>query len=216
MTNTLIFPDYTNAERVADRAVHIIGVPVGLIAGVVLLARAVVWGGLPIILSIALYVFGLAGMLLASAAYQMSPPGLAKERLRRLDRAMIFVMIAGTYTPISANVLYGRGGVLLCVIQWSLALLGIFISLRFPRRFERTMLGLYMAMGWMLLVLIHYCFSALRPGVLGLIFAGGLAYTVGAVIHTHGRLKFHNPVWHMLVLLAAGLQYAAIYIQLFY
>jgi len=215
VTNTLIFPDYTNAERVADRAVHIIGVPLGLVAGGVLMARAVVWGGLPIILSIALYVFGLAGMLLASAAYQMSPPGLAKERLRRLDRAMIFVMIAGTYTPISANVLYGRGGVLLCVIQWSLALLGIFITLRFPRRFERTMLGLYMAMGWMLLVLIHYCFSALRPGVLVLIFAGGLAYTVGAVIHTHGRLKFHNPVWHMLVLLAAGLQYAAIYIQLF-
>ncbi len=215
MTNTLIFPDYTNAERVADRAVHIIGVPVGLVAGGVLMARAVVWGGLPIILSIALYVFGLAGMLLASAAYQMSPPGLAKERLRRLDRAMIFMMIAGTYTPISANVLYGRGGVLLCVIQWSLALLGIFISLRFPRRFERTMLGLYMAMGWMLLVLIHYCFSLLRPGVLWLIFAGGVAYTVGAVIHTHGRLKFHNPVWHTLVLLAAGLQYVAIYIQLF-
>jgi hemolysin III len=215
MTVALTFPDYTKAERMADRAVHIIGVPLGVMAAGFLLAHAVAWGGLPIILSIGLYVFGLIGMLGASAAYQVSPSGLLKERLRRLDRAMIFVMIAGTYTPISANVLYGSGGVLLCAIQWGLALLGIFITLRFPRRFERIMLGLYMAMGWMLLVLIHYCFSLLRPDVLLLIVAGGLAYTVGAVIHTHGKMKFHNPVWHILVLVAAGLQYAAIYLQLF-
>ncbi len=215
MTGALIFPDYTDAERVADRVVHMIGVPLGLAASGFLLAQAAGDGSAAVIISIALYVFGLVGMLGASAAYQVCPTGLLKERLRRLDRAMIFVMIAGTYTPISANVLYGSGGILLCAIQWSLALLGIFITLRFPRRFERIMLGLYMAMGWLLLVLIHYCFSLLRPGVLWLIVAGGIAYTVGAVIHTHGKMKFHNPVWHMLVLLAAGLQYAAIYFQLF-
>lgn len=211
----LMFPEYTAAERAADRAVHIFGVPLGLIASGFLLACAIGHGGAAIIISITLYVFGFIGMLSASAAYQICQSGPLKEKLRRLDRAMIFVMIAGTYTPISANVLFGQGGILLCAIQWGLALVGIFITLRFPRRFERAMLTLYMAMGWMLLILIHYCFAHLRPDVLALIFAGGIAYTLGAAIHTHGKLKFHNPFWHVLVLVAAGLQYMAIYIQLF-
>jgi len=215
MVVALSFPEYTESERAADRAVHIIGVPIGLFAGGFLLARALGQGGGPIIISIILYIFGLIGMLGASAAYQICQSGPLKEKLRRLDRAMIFVMIAGTYTPISANVLFGQGGILLCVIQWALALIGIFITLRFPRRFERAMLGLYMAMGWMLLVLIHYCLAHLRPDVLALIFAGGISYTVGAAIHTHGKLKFHNPLWHGMVLVAAALHYMAIYIQLF-
>lgn len=215
MVVALSFPQYTAAERAADRCVHIIGVPLGITAGAFLFDRAIAHGGTAIIISIALYVFGLIGMLGASAAYQICREGVLKEKLRRLDRAMIFVMIAGTYTPISANVLSGQGGILLCIIQWGLALTGIFITLRFPRRFERSMLALYMAMGWMLLVLIHYCLAHLRPDVLALIFAGGMSYTIGAVLHTHGRLKFHNALWHVLVLLAAGLQYMAIYIQLF-
>ncbi len=77
------------------------------------------------------------------------------------------------------------------------------------------MLVLYMVMGWMLLVLIHYCFALLRTDVLILIFAGGIAYTLGAALHTHSRLKFHNPIWQFLILIAASCQYLAIYFQLF-
>ncbi len=211
----LSFPDYTRAERAVDLGIHIVGVPYGVLAGIWLIAEAIWHGGIALNISIAAYVAGLIGMLAASAAYQLTPHGLLKERLRRLDRAMIFVMIAGTYTPISVNVLAGQGGVILCGILWVLAAIGIFITLKFPRRFERAMLGLYMAMGWMLLVLIHYCFALLRPDVLALIFAGGIAYTVGAVLHTDSRLKFHNPIWHFLILIAASCQYLAIYFQLF-
>ena len=126
---------------------------------------------------------------------------------------MIFVMIAGTYTPISVMVLFRGFGVQLCLLLWALAAVGIFMTLRYPRRFERAMLGLYLGMGWMLLVLIHYAFTLLAPNVLALLIGGGVAYTVGAVIQTT-RLKFHNPVWHTLILVAAALQYAAISLQL--
>jgi len=210
----LIFPDYTNAERAADRVIHFIGVPLGVAAGVFLLAQAALHGGAVLLASIAVYVFGLIGMLGSSAAYQLSPPGRRKEKLRRLDRAMIFVMIAGTYTPVSANVLYGRGGLILCAVLWALAAAGIFVTLRFPRRFERMILGLYLAMGWMLLVLIHYCFTLLRAEVMALILLGGGAYTVGAVIQSFPAIKFHNPIWHGLILVAASCQYAAIGLQL--
>jgi hemolysin III len=210
----LIFPDYTNAERAADRVVHVVGVPLGVLAGLLLLAQAGLHGGVVLIGSVAVYVFGLIGMLGSSAAYQLAVPGRRKEKLRRLDRAMIFVMIAGTYTPLAANVLYGRGGVWLCAVLWALAAAGIFVTLRFPRRFENAMMALYLAMGWMVLVLIRDCFALLSVSVMVLIFTGGAAYTVGAVIQSFPRIKFHNPIWHGLILVAAACQYAAIGLQL--
>ena len=102
----------------------------------------------------------------------------------------------------------------MCVVLWALAGVGIFFTLRFPRRFERMILGLYLAMGWMLLVLIHYCFTLLRAEVMALILLGGGAYTVGAVIQSFPAIKFHNPIWHGLILVAASCQYAAIGLQL--
>lgn len=209
----LVFPDYTDAERAADRAIHIFGVPLGIIAGLAMLISAIFKGGPFLIFTIAIYVFGLIGVLSASAAYQLAPKGLKKERLRRLDRAMIFVMIAGTYTPVSANVLRGQGGVDLCLFLWALAAIGIFITLKYPRRFEKPLLGLYMAMGWMLIVLVHDAFTILKPVTLALLFAGGIAYTVGAVINALPRIKFHNPIWHGLILIAAACQFEAIWLQ---
>jgi len=210
----LAFHDHSRAERLADAVIHIIGVPTGIIAAIIILVR-IAANGTPIsITAVAIYAFGLVGMLSASAAYQMSQPGLLKERLRRLDRSMIFVMIAGTYTPISATVLYSRHGIALCVLLWSLAALGIFLSLRYPRRFERLTFALYLAMGWMLVALLRECFILLSGITLALIVAGGLTYTIGAIIQSFPGLKFHNPVWHALVLTAAGLQYAAISLQL--
>lgn len=205
------FPSYSKAERLADAVVHVVGLPLGVLAAALLLDRAVTYG-VGVTFVVAVYALGLVGMLGASAAYQLSPPGLAKERLRRLDRAMIFVMIAGTYTPISATVLYGRYGVSLCLLLWGLAGVGIFLTLRFPRRFERLTFGLYLVMGWMLLLLIRNCFTLLDAGVMALILGGGVAYTVGAVIQG-SRLKFNNPLWHALILLAAALHYAAISLQ---
>jgi hemolysin III len=210
----LTFPDYTDAERAADRTIHLIGVPLGITAGLILLGAVIMHGGAVLTLTIALYVAGLIGMLTASAAYQLAPSSLKKEKLRRLDRAMIFVMIAGTYTPISANVLLGRGGIVLCIAQWALAAAGIFVTLKYPRQFERPLFALYLAMGWMLVILLHNAAGLLFPITLTLIVAGGIAYTIGAIINSIPRLKFHNPIWHALILVAASCQYEAIWLQL--
>jgi hemolysin III len=102
----------------------------------------------------------------------------------------------------------------LCGLLWGLAGIGIFLTLKFPRRFERAILGLYLAMGWMLVVLIRDCMAVLPVSFIALILAGGVAYTVGAVIQAQPKIKFHNPIWHTLILLAASLQYAAISLQL--
>ena len=205
------FPSYSPAERAADAVIHVVGLPFGVIAAVALVERASVRGAL-ITAVIALYAAGLIGMLGASAAYQLCPHGLLKERLRRFDRAMIFAMIAGTYTPISVVTLYGHHGLALSLLIWSLAALGIFVTLRYPRRFERALLCLYWAMGWMLLVLLQDCVDRLHGEVLALILGGGVVYTAGAVLQAM-PVKFNNPIWHLLVLVAGAMHYAAISLQ---
>jgi hemolysin III len=206
------FPSYSVAERAADAAVHAVGLPLGLVAALALVGRATAFGALTTAV-IGLYAAGLVGMLGASAAYQLCPDGKLKESLRRLDRSMIFVMIAGTYTPISVLVLDGRGGLALCSLVWGLAAIGIFLTLRYPRRFETALLLLYLVMGWMLLALPQTCVALLHGAVLALILGGGIVYTAGAVLQMV-PVKFNNPAWHLLILVAASMHYAAISLQL--
>jgi hemolysin III len=160
--------------------------------------------------ALTIYGCGLIGMLGASAAYNLSRPCRTKELLRRLDHAMIFVMIAGTYTPFAVFVLRDTGGLLLCAAIWSLAAVGAAVTLAFPRRFERPLLGLYLVMGWMVLGLDPNFLRHLSTPVLLLLFAGGTAYSVGAIIHSRCRFRFHNAVWHALVVVGAGMHWLAI------
>ncbi len=213
MTKALVFPDYNNGERAADRVIHCIGVPLGMVAALLLVARVCAQGPSWLAVAVALYAAGLVGMLSASAAYNWVGHGMLKERLRQLDRAMIYVMIAGTYTPISAIVLFGRGGLALSLLVWLLAGIGVYCSVWLPRRFEKAGFALYILMGWLVVALLRQCFLLLPATVFWLIVAGGLVYTVGAVVQALTWLRFHNPVWHVLVLLAAALQYAAISLQ---
>jgi hemolysin III len=123
---------------------------------------------------------------------------------------MIFVMIAGTYTPFAVFVLRDTGGLLLCAAIWSLAAVGAAVTLAFPRRFERPLLGLYLVMGWMVLGLGPNFLRHLSTPVLLLLFGGGTAYSVGAIIHSQCRFRFHNAVWHALVVVGAGMHWLAI------
>ena len=206
------FPSYSRAERGVDNAVHLIGVPAGVIAAAWLLAgvcRSSESGRL--IASMSVYAAGLIGMLGASAAYHLTRPGRAKELLRRADHAMIYVMIAGSYTPFALNVLEPPGGVLLCGIIWALAAIGIVLKLIFPRRFEGLSLALYLGMGWAMLFMIRPLIDRLPSQSLDLLVGGGVVYSLGALIYTRRRLRFHTAVWHAMVLVAAGLHVTALH-----
>jgi len=205
------FPLYTRAERRLDTAVHLIGVPTGVMAAAWLLAPASATANARLLVSLLVYAAGLVGMLGTSAAYHLTPPGRAKELLRRADHAVIFVMIAGTYTPLALNVLAPPGGVELCAVIWALAAIGITLKLAFPRRFERLALALYLGMGWAVLAMIGQLIERLPGRSLGLLLGGGVVYSLGALIYTCRRLKYHTACWHALVLIAAALHAAALH-----
>lgn len=187
-----------------------LGLPAGIVAAGWLILTVGLRAPPKVSATLLVYGVGLVGMLGASAAYHLTPPGSTKDRLRRLDHAMIFVMIAGTYTPFALNVLPGRQGLGLCVAAWAVAAVGIALKLLVPRRIERLSLVLYLGMGWMVLGVMPSLIARAAPDVLILLVLGGVAYSVGAVIHSLRRLRFQNAIWHVLVLVGAGLHLAAL------
>jgi hemolysin III len=149
-------------------------------------------------------------MLLTSAAYQFSRQGPAKEFLRRIDHAAIFLMIAATYTPFAANRLGHGTGIALLAAIWLCATAGVILKLTFPPRFERLSVVFYLAMGWMILAVAKPLSAALASADLWLLVAGGLVYSAGVGFFLAERLPFHKPIWHGFVLVAVALQFAAI------
>lgn len=198
---------YSLAERWADGAVHVAGLCFGTGAAIWLALHAT---GLERTLSLATYALGLVGMLGASAAYNLWRRGPAKEFLRRIDHAMIFVMIAGSYTPFVVLRLPGGTAAWLGGLVWCGAVTGVLLKLLFPRRFERVSIALYLLLGWVVVLAFDPLIDNITRQTLELMIAGGVLYTVGVPFCLAERLPFHNAVWHALVLAAAICHFAAI------
>ncbi len=205
-----VFPVYTRAERRVDLGVHVsglifvaIGVPIILILG---LERA----NLPVAIGLPLYAVGLVLMISFSALYNIVEQPDWKEICRRLDHSGIFFMIAGSYSPFALAKIGGPWGLGLFAFVWSCAILGIIAATVFPRRAERMIVILCLFMGWSIVFAINPLVHAVSTTTLVLLTVGGLTYTIGVFFHMAERLPYHNAVWHMFVLAAAGLHYAAV------
>ena len=201
-----VYPLYSRSERRADYAIHIIGVLAAPVGCVWLLQHS---SRLPSVISLTIYCAGLLAMLSASALYNMFPENRWKEFVRRVDHAVIFVMIAGTYTPIATNRLHGLTGSLLVAFVWIAAFFGITLSVFRPHQYVRLRFALYLMLGWTIIVVIEPLSSEVKPDTLLLLFVGGVAYSVGSVIHFHQGVRLHNAMWHAFVLLAASLHFWA-------
>lgn len=208
------FPVYTKAEFAADRAIHVISITVAGAAGSWLLSRLSADTSSIQVAAAWVYVVGLLSMLLASAAYNMTRASRLKAALRRIDRCMIFVMIAGTYTPFALGILPRHLGIPLGIAVWNLAGLGIVLEYAAPRIAGPVSLPLYFIMGWLILVILPSLIAIIGLASLLLLVAGGIVYSLGSALQAHGRLLFHNAVWHAMVLLAAGLHFTAIALML--
>ncbi len=187
---------------------HAAGVPLALLAvgGLVLSARST-----PAV--VGLLVFGACALALygASAAYHAAGEGAAGHLwLQRLDHAAIYFMIAGTYVPVALVALHGAARWAVLGAQFALATLGAAYSLLSPRTPEALRMALYLLMGWMALPLLGTIARGSSREVVLWIAAGGLTYTVGAVVYATerprlwpGRFGSHD-LWHLFVLGGTG------------
>jgi hemolysin III len=210
MTQATSFPHHTAVELALDRILHALAVLLAAGGVAWLVVTTLPTGGVRQITALTIYGAGLIGMFIASAAYNSCSPCRRKELLRCVDHAMIFVMIAGTCTPFALSAFPASIGLLICTLVWIVAATGAALKLAFPRRFERLLLALYLATGWTIFGMSRVFADNLSNVALFLLFGGGLAYSCGAYVQAQGRLPFHNVAWHGLVLLGAGLHWAAV------
>jgi len=204
------FPIYSRGEVMADAVVHGAGVVLALAGGLWLVLAAGPDATRAELACLVVYAGGIFLMMLASAAYNMARPGPVKQWLRRMDHAAIHVAIAATYTPFAVLRVPEPTGVVLAAVVWTVGLIGILLKLLAPRRFERLGMVLYLGMGWAVLPVIGDWLAAMTPAALWLILGGGLLYTAGVLFHLAERLPYHNALWHLSVLTAAGLHFAAV------
>ncbi|MPZ11399.1 MAG: hemolysin III family protein [Kiloniellaceae bacterium] len=205
-----LHPQYSRPERVADAAVHGLGLLFGLAACVILAIAVLPSHDALLWLALGLYGFGLLAMLGCSALYNLCGPGRCKAVLRRLDHASIFVMIAGTYTPFMLIAIGGTWGLGLLALVWFVALCGVALKLFWPWRFERLSVAAYLLLGWSILVVFDPLLGAMSAAGLALLVAGGLLYSLGVVFHLWQRLPYHNVIWHAFVLAAAACHFSAV------
>ena len=157
-----------------------------------------------------IYATALVSMLGVSAAYNLWPVSPRKWFLRRFDHALIYLMIAGTYTPLVALVGSGLVAWSLLALIWTVAAIGIALKLLMPGRFDRVSIALYLTLGWSGVLAYESVIAGLSPTAFWLLGVGGLLYSFGVVFHVWRTLPFQNAIWHGFVLAATACHYGTV------
>lgn len=201
---------YSPSELFWDGAVHLLGLALAVCLGGIMIGAVGLRTDPADLPMICVYVGSLATVLGVSMAFNLSPVNAAKRFLARLDQAGIFLLIAGTYTPVLAALNGTTLGTLTLIGVWGAAIVGMALKLFVPERFGRLALLLYLGIGWSGVALFRVLAETLPNTTLWLLLAGGVAYSSGIVFHLWERLYFHNVLWHCFVVMGAGLHLWAI------
>ena len=201
---------YTVREEIAHSAIHGLGIALSLAGLAVLVVTAHRTGDAGTVAASVVYGFTLFLLYLASTLYHSIPFPRAKRILRVLDHSAIYLLIAGTYTPLTLISLRGPWGWTLFGLVWGLAILGITLKVVAMGRFRGLSLALYIGMGWLVLIALGPLVHAVGRGGLLLLTLGGIAYTSGVVFYVWRRLPYHHAVWHAFVLAGSVLHFFAV------
>lgn len=209
MTHSDPYPLFTRGERIADGAMHIAGVGFAIVGTVMLILWTVATMDAGKIAGVSIYGAALIASFVASACYHFTPWERMRPALRRIDHAAIYLKIAGTYTPLVILIGSAFAYSVLAVV-WGLAAVGAVTKLFFWGKPGHWGTALYVGMGWLSVALLTSLFPVLSAWALGLLIAGGLIYSAGAVIFSIEGLKFQNAIWHGFVLTASVCFFVAI------
>lgn len=199
----------TPAAKCADLVVHIVGLTLALIGGIVLLTLSVSAGRITQVVGVSIYAAGVVAMLAFSTAYNFAKPRY-RPFLRRLDHAGIFLMIAGSYTPFTTQSLTGGWAWGMTAAVWSIAGLGALGKLFLPKVDRKFWVAVYLALGWLVVVALKPMMASLAWYALLLLLAGGVLYSTGVIFYVNKRLKFARAIWHGHVVAAAAAHWAAV------
>lgn len=202
---------YSKAEELLHALSHGMGALLSITALLAMLAVSLQLQDGWYVASSIIYGSSLILLYSSSTLYHAVSDVLLKRRLRQLDHAAIFILIAGTYTPFTLINLRESWGLSLFAVIWLIALAGVIIELATGLKYKKLSLSLYLGMGWLVIVAIEPMLRHVdTPGLL-LLLAGGLCYSFGVIFYVWKRLYLHHLIWHLFVLAGSVLHFFAVY-----
>lgn len=192
--------DFSIIEEIWHAITHGLGLALSIAGLTIMVAFAAMSGSVVAVVSSAIFGTTLIILYGSSTLYHAITHHDIKQRFQQFDHASIYILIAGSYTPVTLVSLGGVWGWTIFSIVWSVALVGIVLKFVYPGRFEKLSLLLYLLLGWLIVVATKPLFENMESGGLWLLLAGGLSYSVGIIFYVWEKLPFNHAIWHLFVL----------------
>lgn len=202
---------YTPQEERANVISHAVGLVLSVVALVLLVVRAGLYGNAWHIVSVSIFGASLLSLYAASTFYHSAKDPRKRARLRILDHTTIYFLIAGTYTPFTLVTLNGLTGWIIFAVTWSMALTGTILKLFFTGRYTAVSTLMYVFMGWIIVFAISPLINNLPGEGLFWLIAGGVAYTTGAILYGIKKIKFNHAIFHVFVLVGSFCHFVSVY-----
>ncbi len=214
-----MLPSYTWGEETMNMVTHIVGGSIGIFALIGCLAKALLQGSAVSIVAAVIYGVSMILLYTTSSVYHGLKPCIGKKVMQVLDHCAIYLLIAGTYTPIALVAIrpvYPALGWGLTIFQWVVAALAVTLTAIDLKKYNVFSMICYICTGWAVLPFMAQTRQVLsQPGFLFLLW-GGIAYTFGAILYGIGsRCKWFHSVFHIFVVLGSLLQFICIYFYVF-
>ena len=193
----------TVMEEIANSITHGLGFGLSVAGLTILVVYASIEGDPWRIAAFAIYGASLTILYLVSTLYHSFTHSRIKAIFRRLDHSAIYLLIAGTYTPVILISMRTTWVLYLLPIIWAMAILGVYIKVRYIHRYERLSLAFYIFMGWFALIAVKPMFNSIPIESFIWIIIGGACYTSGVVFYAWNRLPFNHTIWHGFVLIGS-------------
>lgn len=212
-----VLPDYTRGEEIANTVTHALGAVFGVTALVLCVLLAAGSGDPFRIVGASIYGASLTVLYAMSSVYHGLRPGMAKRVMQVIDHCTIYLLIAGTYTPIVLGPLREISAAIgwtVFGIVWGLSVFGSVFTAIDHNQYEKLSMACYIGIGWVIVFALKPTVQAITLKGFLYLLAGGIAYTVGAVFYGIGGkkgIRYMHSVFHVFVLIGSALQFVAIY-----
>jgi hemolysin III len=207
-------PDYTRGEEIFNMVSHAVGAAFGVLALVLTVVSSALRGNPWSVVGSAIYGATMILLYTVSSVYHGLPACMGKRVMQVIDHCTIYLLIAGTYTPVALGAIRRYSPAwcwVLFGIVWGCAALGAVLTAIDMKRFEKLSMILYLGMGWCIIMAAKPAMASIPLAGLGWILAGGVAYTIGAVLYGLGsRRRYMHSVFHVFVVAGSILQFFGI------
>jgi len=202
---------YEKKEEKLNVISHAIGLILSIIALVLLVVYASIYGSTWHIVSFSIYGASLIVLYSASTFYHYVQSPKLRHRLNIFDHAAIYILIAGTYTPFTLVVLKGWVGWAIFGVSWGLAITGVVLKLFYTGKYDKISTIAYVLMGWLIIFAIKPLVTNLSVEGLLWLLSGGIFYTVGALLYSIRKIKYNHAIFHIFVLLGSFSHFIAVF-----